>query len=336
MRGTTNWIFFSVRCGRSPLAADVTGHSGAAAASPGAQAADRDARVSDATEQQTLDPADEPAARAMEQSTVGAMCQLPPVLSYDIAWDQIQGRRKTQQDCAVCIPMGIAQHLLVLADGMGGHAAGDIASSVAVTSFCGAFEAPGIPEEPNERLMAALESANYAIRDRISAAPELAGMGTTLVAVLVEGRALRWANVGDSPLWLIRDGGIRRLNSDHSVVGELAERIETGELTPAEAAMMPGGSLLLSALQGEDIELVDIPDAPERLEPGDVVVVASDGVETCGPEELIDLVGDSADLASATASRILAAVEDRQKVYQDNATLIVCRVLLSEDQVTSE
>ena len=284
--------------------------------------------TADMTEQSTLD-------RAAELPVDS--CPPPPSdLAYDIAWDQIQGRRKTQQDCAVCIPLGAAQHLLVLADGMGGHAAGDVASSVAVTGFCGAFEAPGMPEEPNERLLAALEAANYAIHDRVSAAPELAGMGTTLVAVVVEGRALRWASVGDSPLWLIRGGGIRRLNSDHSVAGEFAEQVETGEMTAAEATMMPGGSLLLSALQGEDVELVDIPDAPERLKPGDVVVVASDGIETCGPEELIDIVGDSEDLASDVASRILAAVEDRQKVYQDNATLIVCRVPLSEDQVASE
>ncbi len=287
------------------------------------------------TEQPTLDLTEKPAAGATEQSAADATGQLASDTSYDIAWDQIQGLRETQQDCAICIPLGIAHHLLVLADGMGGHAAGDVASSVAVTSFCSAFEAPGMPEEPNERLLAALEAANYAIHDEVAAAPELAGMGTTLVAVVVDGRELRWASVGDSPLWLIRGGAIRRLNADHSVAGELAERVETGELTAAEAATMSGGSLLLSALQGENVDLVDIPEASERLEPDDIVIVASDGVETCSLDDLVSMARGEAS-AGDIVRRILAIIEDQQGVYQDNATLIVCRLQSSESLVASE
>lgn len=287
-----------------------------------------DPLTSDVTEQPTLDPAEKLGAGATDELSSGA--------SYDIAWDQIQGRRRSQQDCAVCIPMGVARHLLVLADGMGGHAAGDVASSVAVTGFCSAFEAPGMPEEPNERMMAALEAANYAIYDRASAEPELTGMGTTLVAAVVEGRELRWMSVGDSPLWLVRGGKIRRLNANHSVAGELAERVAAGEMTAAEAAVAPGRAMLYSALLGGDIDLVDIPEAPERLEPGDVVIVASDGVETCGTDELIGIVGGGNDAAAELVDRILATVEDRKIDYQDNATLIVCRLRLSDNQVDSE
>ncbi len=275
-----------------------------------------------------LDPAERPGADGADQLSSGK--------SYDIAWDQIQGRRRTQQDCAVCVPMGVARHLLVLADGMGGHAAGDVASSVAVTSFCGAFEAPGMPDEPSERLMAALEAANCAIHDRAAAEPELTGMGTTLVAAVVEGRELRWASVGDSPLWLVRDGEIRRLNANHSVAGELAEQVAAGVMTAAEAAEAPGRAMLYSALVGGDIDLVDIPETPERLEPGDVVMIASDGVETCGPDELIGIVGNGDDAAAELVDRVLAAVEDREIDYQDNATLIVCRLPLSDKQVASE
>ena len=277
------------------------------------------------TYQLTPEMMEQPTIDRTEELTAGTSARPSSDVSYDIAWNQIQGRRQAQQDCAVCIPMDVSQHLLVLADGMGGHTAGDVASSVAVTSFCGAFEAPGMPEEPNERLKAALEAANFALYDQIAAAPELAGMGTTLVAAVVAGRELRWVSVGDSPLWLIRDGAIRRLNADHSVAGELAERVATGEMTTAEAVMSPGGSLLLSALQGGDVDLVDIPEAPERLEPGDVVIVASDGAETCSLDELIALVG-AAHSAEDMVSLILAEVEEHQSVYQDNATLIVCRL----------
>ena len=284
--------------------------------------------TSDAAEQPTLDPAEKIGADTTGQRSSG--------VSYDIAWDQIQGRRRTQQDCAVCVPMGVARHLLVLADGMGGHAAGDVASSVAVTSFCGAFEAPGMPDEPSERLMAALAAANYAIHDRVAAEPELAGMGTTLVAAVVEGRELRWASVGDSPLWLVRGGEIRRLNANHSVAGELAEQVAAGVMTAAEAATAPGRAMLYSALLGEDLDLVDIPETPERLEPGDVVMIASDGVETCGPDELIGIVGSGDEAAAELVGRIIAAVEDHEIDYQDNATLIVCRLPLSENQLASK
>ncbi len=291
--------------------------------------------LAEPTYQLTPDMMEQPTIDRTEELTAGTSARPSSDVSYDIAWDQIQGRRKAQQDCAVCIPMDVSQHLLVLADGMGGHTAGDVASSVAVTSFCGAFEAPGMPEDLNERLKAALEVANYAMHDRVAAAPELAGMGTTLVAAMVEGRELRWLSVGDSPLWLIRDRAIRRLNANHSVAGELAERVATGEMTAAEADLAPGRSLLLSALQGGDIDLVDIPEAPVRLEPGDVVIVASDGVETCSLDELIALVG-AEDSAEDMVSRTLAEIEENQRVYQDNATLIVCCFPSSEYPVASE
>ena len=132
------------------------------------------------------------------------------------------------------------------------------ASSAAVTGFCAAFEAPGMPEEPNERLMAALEAANAAIRSRSADAPHLFDMGTTLVACMVDGCELRWVSVGDSPLWLVRSGEIRRLNANHSVAGELAERVEAGEMTAADAAATPGRAMLYSALMGGRIEMVDI------------------------------------------------------------------------------
>ena len=284
------------------------------------------------TEQPTLNPAVKHDAAATSQPL--ALADVP----YDIAWDQIQGCRKYQQDCAVCIPMDPMRHLLVLADGLGGHAAGDIASSVAVTGFCSAFEAPGMPEEPSERLAAALDAANHAIHDRIRAVPELAGMGTTLVAAFVEGRELRWASVGDSPLWLVRGGEMRRLNANHSVAGEMAEQVAAGEITAADAdwVLKWEGSVLNSALLGMAIDMVDVPETPVRLEPGDVVIVASDGVETCGPDELIAIVSGGDDPAEELADRILATVEAHGSEYQDNATLIVCRALLDDDKAPSD
>ena len=245
--------------------------------------------------------------------------------AYDVAWDQIQGQRSSQQDCAVCIPIDSDQHLLVLADGLGGEVAGDVASAVAVRSFCSAYEAPAMPEEPRARLLAALQAANYAVHDRIVAEPALAGMGTTLIAAVVNGRKLRWVSVGDSPMWLFRNGAVRRLNANHSMAGALADQVAAGDMTAAEAAEAPNRSLLFEAVQGEDIELVDAPDAPEPLEPGDIVLLASDGVESCPLEELEAIVSHD-QCPETLVKRILAAVEAHRLIFQDNATLIALRV----------
>ena len=250
----------------------------------------------------------------------------PPDLP-DIAWDQVQGSRSTQQDCAICVPMERDRHLLVLADGMGGEIGGDIASSLAVRSFRAAFEAHGAPEDPGECLLAALKSANLALYDRVVAEPGLAGMGTTLIGAELADSELRWISVGDSPMWLCRDGELRRLNANHSVAGQLAEQVATGEITAEEASAAPGKSQLLEAVMGEDIRMVDAPEDPLPLLPGDVLLLASDGVETCPPHELADIMANSGNESSALGlvDSILDAVEAHQYPFQDNATVIVAR-----------
>lgn len=244
---------------------------------------------------------------------------------HTIAWDQIRGQRPSQQDSALWVRISATEYLLILADGLGGEVAGDVASSVAVSSFCDAYETPAIPEEPRARLMAALQATNLALHDRIVAEPELAGMATTLVAAVVYDGLLQWVSVGDSPMWLFRRGEVRRLNANHSVAGELAERVAAGEMTAAEAAASPARSLLFEAVHGADIKLVDAPDTPFPLELGDIVVLASDGVESCSPKELAEIVSGG-DTAEELVDRILRAVEAHERTFQDNATLIAIRL----------
>ena len=247
------------------------------------------------------------------------------VVEYDVAWDQIRGQRPSQQDNAFWVRIAATEYLLILADGLGGEVAGDVASSVAVRSFCDAYEAPANPIEPRARLMAALQAANLALHDRIVAEPELAGMATTLVAALVYDGLLQWVSVGDSPIWLFRRGEMRRLNAKHSLAGEFAERVAAGEMTAADAAASPARSLLFEAVRGEDIKIVDAPDTPFLLELGDVVVLASDGVESCSPKELAEIVSGG-DAAEELVDRILRAVEAHECTFQDNATLIAIRL----------
>ncbi|MFO0688552.1 MAG: Stp1/IreP family PP2C-type Ser/Thr phosphatase [Myxococcota bacterium] len=192
--------------------------------------------------------------------------------------------------------------LLVVADGMGGHRGGATASREAVASigetFERVFEASDTPD-PGETLVEAIEQANARIHALARQDPELAGMGTTVVAVLLDraGRAAI-AHVGDSRCYRFRNRRLEPLTTDHSVVAEMLRR---GVLTAEEAANHPRRNEILRSvgvLRDVDVEL-----APLEIAPGDWLLLCSDGL--CG------VVSDAEiDLVLANASSPEAAVED--------------------------
>ena len=241
-----------------------------------------------------------------------------------IAWGQMQGNRESQQDRALCLAWENGSHLMVLADGIGGCAGGEIASHTVVDHFRSAFvNSPDLM--PRDRLLTALQEANLALYDRAEEEPSLAGMGTTLVAAAALGDALFWVSVGDSPMWLFRDRAVLRLNENHSVGGALDRRVQVGEISRAEAASALSRGDLLEAVTGYDIRLVDAPKEPLNLRGGDTVVLASDGVETCSEDELVGIVSAAWPSPSHLVEAILEAVEGHERASQDNATVIVYR-----------
>ena len=250
-------------------------------------------------------------------------------MQVDVAWGQIQGTRDSQQDSVACLAWPNGLHLLVVADGIGGRDGGDVASGTVVSSFRAAFIAASkLPAR--ERLLEALQVSNHALSDRIEAEPELAGMGTTIVAATVDGRALQWVSVGDSSLWLVRDREIRRLNANHSVGAMLDKQVRAGRSSPQEAASAPDRSHLLDAVMGRAIKLVDAPSDQFGLRPSDRLVLGSDGVETCSRDVLGEIAGieglDSAEIVDS----ILQEVEWSAKACQDNASVVVVQFAESE------
>src|SRR5829696_1302882 len=160
--------------------------------------------------------------------------------------------------------------LFVVADGMGGAQAGEVASEIAVRQFEG-----GLPDgrEPAEALVELIQSANARIHEEARADAQRAGMGTTLTAAYVAGDTVVVAHVGDSRCYLFRDGDLIRLTRDHSLVGELVAR---GKLTEAQAEAHPQRSVITRALgAGADVE-VDVEVFPAR--DGDLFMVCSDGL----------------------------------------------------------
>jgi protein phosphatase len=242
-------------------------------------------------------------------------------LAYAIRADQ--GARKYQEDSAVARPHagGLA---VVLADGMGGHAGGAVASDVASASFLEAFFAATghIPI----RLSQALDLANVAIAERAAGRPDLRGMGCTLVGASFGTAGLDWVSVGDSPLYLMRGGEIRRLNADHSMAPEIDRLADLGRMSWDVARMDPRRHILRSALMGGEIELIDRSQTPVALQAGDVVVLASDGIHTIADADIARLVA-AAETPDAAAEAVLGAVAGAADPHQDNTTLVVVRVL---------
>ena len=221
---------------------------------------------------------------------------------------------------------GSAEQLMaVLADGMGGHAGGALASSTACQIFMRAYETSS--GEVPARLGEALQLANAAIANCVEENPALNGMGCTLVGTSFGRSGVEWVSVGDSPMFLVRTGQIFHLNEDHSLAPEIDKLAAAGKMSWEDAQADPRRHFLRSALTGTEIELIDRSRLPLVLEPGDVVIMASDGIHTLSQAEILGVVeANAASGPDAIADALLAAVDAAGELYQDNTTLVVVDV----------
>ncbi|HYC93781.1 MAG TPA: Stp1/IreP family PP2C-type Ser/Thr phosphatase [Thermoanaerobaculia bacterium] len=223
--------------------------------------------------------------------------------------------------------------LFLVADGMGGHAAGEIASRIAVDSISEFIlhtkEDDGTwPHAYDEhfrrstnRLMAALRMANTRVLEAMRKDARLRGMGTTVVAALADEQTVSVAHVGDSRAYLIREGQLSRITNDHSWV---FEQVQAGMLTEAEAEKHPLRNVITRALGGA---LQVTPDASEiDARPGDVVLLCSDGLTGMVPEsEILRIVtANDSDLEQACRQLIDAANE---RGGLDNVTAVLVRAM---------
>src|SRR3954463_11476648 len=179
-------------------------------------------------------------------------------------------------------------HLLVVADGMGGMAAGDLASRLAIEAMT-SLDAPIDNERQMQALHQALEVANGRIAETVAADNSLQGMGTTLTAVIFSGDRAAMAHVGDSRAYLLRDGRLNQLTKDDTYVQML---VDQGLIRPDEAAGHPRRSVVPRVLQGEPVSPAYVIVEPE---PGDRWLLCSDGLTTVVSAEEIEaqlLAGD--------------------------------------------
>lgn len=219
--------------------------------------------------------------------------------------------------------------LLVVCDGMGGHAAGHLASSIAVETFVSALESDGDERRgaDPDRLKHASAATNTAVHEASLHNPAWSGMGSTLVVAAIDGDQLALVNVGDSPAYLFRDGDWKLLSQDHSWP---AEQVRLGLIKPEEARDHPMKHRLTRAIGVWD-HIPAFADSIE-LEPGDTVVLCSDGVETAGVsvEEMWDLL-QGRDLEAGIQKVIDRC---RELGAPDNVTVAVARLEGAHESTT--
>jgi serine/threonine protein phosphatase PrpC len=245
------------------------------------------------------------------------------------ALSDVGRKRKGNEDAHA---VNLAQNLYVVADGMGGHAAGEVASRIAVEAieeFVGLTAGNeeitwpfGLDETisyDGNRLKTAIRHANRRVLEATRESAELEGMATTVAAVLVEGDVANLAHVGDSRIYRWSDEELSLLTSDHSWVNE---QIQTGVISPEQARSHPLRNVVTRALGGRADLLVDI--QALKMKDGDVLLLCSDGLTTMISDEEIagTLRGGGGDLAQAARALVDQANEHGG---EDNITVILLK-----------
>jgi serine/threonine protein phosphatase PrpC len=224
--------------------------------------------------------------------------------------------RARNEDAWLWRHLGAAE-LLAVADGLGGHQAGDVASRLALQALAEALGDAGPGALRRQRLEAAFHRANEAVWQAAQRRPDWSGMGTTLTAALVEAGELTVAHVGDSRAYLWRGGGLRQLTSDHSLVRALVER---GALSEEEAERLPERHILTRAVGTAPEVEVDVVEL--RLEPGDRLLLATDGLTAAlSLEQVVELLAQGGD---RPAQRLVEAAN--RGGAPDNVTVLVAEL----------
>lgn len=226
-------------------------------------------------------------------------------------------KRKVNQDYVYSSeqPVGQLPNLFIVADGMGGHNAGDYASRLAVTAIA---ERAGElkDEEPAQILGRAIEWANTVVYEKAEAEPELEGMGTTVVAAVCDKDVLHVANVGDSRLYIVSGHEITQITRDHSWVAEMVRR---GGLGAEEARRHPDKNIITRAVGAEDTVKADF--FRVKLREGDLILMCTDGLTNMVEDEEIRMILNGArDIVEKAEELVRRANENGG---QDNISVIL-------------
>ena len=231
--------------------------------------------------------------------------------------------RKQNQDTYKTVQLDKNTLLCVVCDGMGGARSGNVASQLAADIFCREVEASWTPGQNRDKtsqiLQAAVKTANITVFDQSREIEEFEGMGTTLVAVLVQGKNATVVNVGDSRAYKINSEGIWQITADHSLVQLMLNR---GELTPEEARNYPGKNYITRAVGTESMTEGDL--FHEKLERGTYLLLCSDGLTNLlDDQEILFEVIHGADKQACCQTLVDIA---KRRGAPDNVTCVLVEI----------
>lgn len=237
-------------------------------------------------------------------------------------------RRKSNQDAVGIFENLKELKLAIVADGMGGHQAGDIASQQAVADIGSLWESTALHDEEAiiQWLLQVIQKENEVIYERGQSDASKMGMGTTIVAtVLLTNRKLVLAHVGDSRSYLIRQSGLRQLTEDHSLVNEL---VKSGELTPEMAKSHPRKNVLVRSLGIPGVVEVDVTTIETEI--GDKVLLCSDGLTNMlSDEELLTVITQPL-LPEKIVQQLIEKANEAGGT--DNITVLLIEISEKEDE----
>ncbi|MEM6387967.1 MAG: protein phosphatase 2C domain-containing protein [Pseudomonadota bacterium] len=259
-----------------------------------------------------------------------------PDIKYDVASVLNRGCRDYQEDAiATDFPIGADFGYAVLSDGMGGHAAGDVASKIVVTEVFSELkfqssDIDGLVKHMGEVLRSAAVSANECMAAHAASNPQTAGMGATLVAPVFIHSELYWISIGDSPLFLMRGGRLRQLNEDHSLGPHIDYMVRSGMMPEDLGRNHPDRNALTSVLIGETIERIDCPSRPFQLKDGDILIVASDGLQFLSNRQITKIMNDYSEQGAVEiATALLDELRELDDPEQDNVCFSVVKIELA-------
>lgn len=258
--------------------------------------------------------------RSTPDRPTGERSTLPPYSIVACTLSDVGCRRTVNEDRIRYVAPGATAApergaLLVVADGMGGHAAGEVASQLAVDYVCQSYYASLSDALPQAALETALHTANQAIHDAAAREDRLQGMGTTCTALALQHGRAYCAYVGDSRLYLIRAGGLYTMSEDHSLTRQM---VKEGLLTPHEAQHHHDKHVVVRALGTRPEVAVSTWPAPLSVHPEDRLLLCSDGLSDLVEEDEIRQTALEAD--PPTACRRLVA-QARARGGHDNISV---------------
>ena len=245
-----------------------------------------------------------------------------PIKTVSFAASDIGRVRSSNQDSGYA---GV--NLFFVADGMGGHAGGDIASAIASQHISLADEPLSTSAEAEQKLIDYIYQAKQKIDASVKQHPAITGMGTTLSAMMVTGTKVTIAHIGDSRIYLARDGVVKQLTTDHTFVQRL---VDTGRISEEEALVHPRRSVLMRVL-GDIEQFPEVDIDTYETKPGDRWMACSDGLSGVVPDQLMkNILLSNVDIQEAAELLVGEALEFGAP---DNVTVVLVDVIDAKDEI---